>query len=405
MSQDKIKYLWHSNSVHVNSGYAVESRDLLYRFLKNGYDFSCLGFFGVEGYPIYLHGEDLIDDRFKNLKLKVYPRMNEPYGGDALVQHAINGGFKVVFLMLDMFAVQNNYLQELVKNGIKVIPYLPIDQEPINKAILQNLGLAHKIITFSKFGQQALEKEGFASHLIVEGIDTSIFKPKDKIEFRKKFNLPQDKFIFGMVAANKENPPRKSFQQVLEAFKRFTEKHPDSAIVFHNQQVSPQMFPIQEYASYLGIADKTYYIHPYMATYGSDSKIISELINSFDVYLNPSMTEGFGLGMVESQSCGIPVIGNRCHSMPELVKEGETGFICETDTGFWRNLGGYVYPPKVDSLYEKMEESFELVKKPMTAKKCRKNVMENYDIDKLVQTQWLPFLSELETELAEETKK
>ena len=404
---NKIKYTWLSNAPNTNSGYAVFTRDLLFRLLKRGYDFSCIGFFGVDGYHTWMHGEDLLDDRFKGTKLKVYPKMAEPYGGDALVEHSRHNGIQVAFTMLDLFSLAPQYLENLTKLGIKFIPYLPIDQEPVVPSILNNLRYAHKIITFSKFGQLALEKEGFASHMIYEGIDTSIFKPMDKNKMRSKFGIPQDGFVFGMVAANKENPPRKAFQQVLEAFKKFNDEHPNSYLFFHNQQQSPTMFPIADYARYLKVTDKIMFMNSYAATFASDSHVIAELINSFDVYLNPSMTEGFGMGMIESQACGVPPIGNRCHSMPELVKEGKTGFICETDKGFWRNLNGYVYPPNVDSLYQKMEEAYKAVKKSRKkiATAARKNVLDNYNIDTLVESQWMPFLSELEKELAEETNQ
>ena len=402
---NKVKHLWLSNSGHANSGYSVETRDLLFRFIKAGYDFSSTNNYGIEGYPVTLYGEDLIDDRFKGVKLTVLPKMGDPYGGDALVEHSRNNGFKVAYIMLDLFAINPQFLEQLNQMGVKFCPYLPIDQEPVVPAILNNLRYAYKIITFSQFGQKALEKEGYASHLIPEGIDLEIFKPADKQKMREKYALPQDNFIFGMVAANKENPPRKSFQQVLEAFAMFYKKHPKSAIFFHSQQNAPTGFPIREYAHHLGVVDRIYFTNPYKAVFGADSKVVCEEINCLDVYLNPSMTEGFGMGMIESQACGKPVIGNRCHSMPELVIEGKTGLICETDKGWWRNLGGYIYPPNVDSLYEKMEESFKMSQDKDTAKLCRKNIMDNYNIDTLVETKWKPFLAEIETEIAEENKK
>lgn len=402
---NKIKHLWHSNAPHTNSGYAVETRDLLFRFLKKGFDFDCVGFYGVDSYPIYSHGEDLIDSRFKDVKLKVFPKMNEPYGGDALVAHVQATGAKTAFVMLDLFSIAPQYFEQLGKMGVKFIPYLPIDQEPINPLIINNLRYAYKIVTFSKFGQEALAKEGFASHMIYEGIDTSIFKPMDKMAMREKIGLPKDQFIFGMIAANKENPPRKSFQEVLEAFAKFNKVHPNSSIFFHTQQISPGGFPIRDYANYLGIVNKTYFMDQYAASFATDSKKVAEIINCFDVYLNPSMTEGFGMGMVESQSCGVPVIGNRCHSMPELIIEGKTGFVSETGKPYWRNLNGYVYPPDVDSLASKMEDAFNLAQKGSTAKACRQNVLDNYDVDKIVEKQWEPFLKDLEEEIASESIK
>jgi glycosyltransferase involved in cell wall biosynthesis len=41
--------------------------------------------------------------------------------------------------------------------------------------------------------------------------------------------------------------------------------------------------------------------------------------------------EPFGLVMIESLACGTPVIARRRGSGPEILCEGETGFVCETD--------------------------------------------------------------------------
>lgn len=40
--------------------------------------------------------------------------------------------------------------------------------------------------------------------------------------------------------------------------------------------------------------------------------------------------EPFGLVMIESMACGTPVIATRRGSVPEIVKDGETGFICDS---------------------------------------------------------------------------
>jgi glycosyltransferase involved in cell wall biosynthesis len=41
--------------------------------------------------------------------------------------------------------------------------------------------------------------------------------------------------------------------------------------------------------------------------------------------------EPFGLVMIEALACGTPVIARRRGSVPEIVRHGETGFVCETD--------------------------------------------------------------------------
>jgi len=46
-----------------------------------------------------------------------------------------------------------------------------------------------------------------------------------------------------------------------------------------------------------------------------------------DVLLMPSRWESFGLVAVEAQSYGLPVVASRCSSIPEVLKEGVTGFL------------------------------------------------------------------------------
>lgn len=49
---------------------------------------------------------------------------------------------------------------------------------------------------------------------------------------------------------------------------------------------------------------------------------------SADILLAPSMREGFGLGVAEAMASGLPVIATDGSSMPELVVEGQGGFLC-----------------------------------------------------------------------------
>lgn len=387
MKRRDLKLIWSSNSHFSYSGYGVFTRDLLFRLRDDGWNPKELAFWGLNGHEAKIDGID------------VYPVMGDPFGSDALLNHSLDQKVNVAFTMQDVWSLQLDALQALKQNKIPWIPYLPIDTEPVPDAILQRLNLAYKIITFSKYGQKALEDQGYASTLILEGIDTNIFKPlPNKAELRTKFNLPQDYFLFSMIAANKENPPRKGFQEALEAFALFNKNHPNSGIFFHTQQTSPGGFPIQEYAHYLGISKNVYFLNPYAATYKADSQLVNEEINAVDCVLHPSMTEGFGLGVVEGQACGKPVIIQDCTSMSELIIPEKTGWACKTQKKWWRTGGGYTFFADVNSLHEKMEEVF-LADKDKVAKDARKNVVDNYNIDKIFKDSWVPFMESLQDEL------
>ncbi|MGZ9113150.1 MAG: glycosyltransferase, partial [Brevundimonas sp.] len=40
--------------------------------------------------------------------------------------------------------------------------------------------------------------------------------------------------------------------------------------------------------------------------------------------------EPFGLVMIEAMACGTPVVAFRCGSTPEVIEDGETGFLVDT---------------------------------------------------------------------------
>jgi glycosyltransferase involved in cell wall biosynthesis len=347
-----------------------------------------IAFWGLTGHEIETDG------------IHVYPNMGDPFGSDALLNHSIDFKANVAFTMQDVWSLQLEALQGLKQNNIPWIPYVPIDQEPVSSSILQRLNMAYKIITFSRYGQKTLEDHGYASKLILEGTDTNIFKPLDQVKCREELKLPQDMFLFGMIAANKENPPRKGFQEALEAFALFNKNHPNSGIFFHTQQTSPTGFPILEFANHLGIQKNVFFLNVYTSMIKANSENVTKEINACDVILHPSQTEGFGLLITEGQSCGKPVIIQRCTSMPELIIEGKTGWACETQKKWWRNSGGFVFMADVNSLHDQMEKVFETLGKSNTiAEDARKNIVENYNIDTIYKKEWLPFFEELQKEL------
>lgn len=380
----RLRMIWNSNAVFVPSGYGVHQRDLLYRLLKEGWPTAQIAFTGLEGEKIVLN--DLL----------IYPKMADTWGTDAMVFHSRHFQANVVFTMQDIWPLNPQGLEMLSKER-PWIPYVPIDKDPVPAGVLDRLRYAYKIVTFSQFGQKALQKAGFTSTLIPESVDTNIFKPMDKIEARKFFNLPQNRFIVGMIGANKPDAfPRKGWQQALEAFKLFHDKHPEALYFYEVNQ--PGGFDIEGYAKYLEIEKDIFKIDQYLSIFHSGSEIVNKMLNSFDILLHPSTTEGFGLVVAEAQAAGIPVIVNRCTSMPELIIEGETGEICETGFKQWAPGDGYIYYPDTQSLYEKMEKLFvaDRVKMGISA---RKHVEENYNIDKSVKEKWNPFLENLQKEL------
>lgn len=62
----------------------------------------------------------------------------------------------------------------------------------------------------------------------------------------------------------------------------------------------------------------------------SETDLIA-LYHNNDALLFPTRLEGFGLVALEAQACGLPVITTNGSSMPEVVVDGVTGFLCPQD--------------------------------------------------------------------------
>ena len=71
----------------------------------------------------------------------------------------------------------------------------------------------------------------------------------------------------------------------------------------------------------LGVADRIRFL--------GEQADVKNYFSIADVLLFPSAGESFGLAAAEAMASEVPVIGTRAGGMPEVVVEGESGFLCE----------------------------------------------------------------------------
>lgn len=382
MNKKFLRILWSSNSPWTNSGYAMQSDMITKRIAKDGYPIGFVAFYGLEGGKIEKDG------------IIFYPKTASAYGEDAVVDHSRDFKPDVTITFQDLETLN----PEALSHFVRWIPMTPVDTDPVSPFILDRARGAYRVISISTFGQEQFRTKGVFSTYLPCMVDTNVFKPmRNREDMRKTLAIPDDIFLFGMIGANKEWPPRKSYQEAMDAFKIFHDTHPKSGMYFHTNYLQGHVFPIEEYARFIGIQDVCYKTPPYNMMFQVERQDVASIMNAFDCQLAPSSNEGFGVPIIEAQACGIPVITNHFSATTELVKHKETGYVAETAYKVFTPKLGYIGIPSVPDIVEGMNYIFE--NKDALGKAARAFALENYDTDMIYATKWRPFLEKLEMEI------
>lgn len=383
-NKPKMRVLMSTNATWTPSGYAQQARQILPLMRDEGYAVAASNFYGQQG------------GRFEYEGIMQYPGMADQWGMDAMINHGQHWKTDVTFTLQDIWTLDQNAIPKIKR----WIPILPVDHEPVPPAVLERARQAYRVITYSKFGYREMKRQGVHTTYIPHTVDTEMFHKVDKEKARQVLGIPQDVFLFGMVAANKDNPPRKSFQQVLDAYMMFKEKNPDvkSAIYIHTIMGMDKGFPIQAYAKYLGIEDEIFSTELYDYMYNIDQDQMKNLYGIFDVLLCPSTNEGFGVPIIEAQACEVPVITSDFTAQKDLVEDGKTGYLTSIAWKRFTPLISYAGFPDTEHLAENMDKIYKTDREKM-GKAGRKFVVDNYDKTKVWKKHWKPFLSKLEKEI------
>jgi glycosyltransferase involved in cell wall biosynthesis len=152
---------------------------------------------------------------------------------------------------------------------------------------------------------------------IANTLETSIFKPLDKKEAKERAGFPSNKFIFlsGFMPSRKDLHKGTSYLlESLELLKaRLGEKAKDvELVVFGNRNTEdvPE-FPFK--TSFLGTI--------------SDDERLALCYAAADAFLIPSLEDNLPYTVMESLSCGTPVVTFKTGGIPDMVKHQQNGYL------------------------------------------------------------------------------
>lgn len=188
------------------------------------------------------------------------------------------------------------------------------------REIIKNLIKAAKIIAVSESTKADLiNKLGIDDHkisVVYSGVDP-IFRPFDSLEIKKaarrKFNLPEGKIVLNFGS----NLKYKNVETVLRAFKEILDFLPSVYLL----RIHPLSDEQKKLAQDLGILSN------YLEVLSPSDEDLVKLYNCGDVFLSPSLKEGFGLHVLEALACGLTVVVSKDTSLQELV--GDVGVLID----------------------------------------------------------------------------
>ncbi|HRE90123.1 MAG TPA: glycosyltransferase, partial [Myxococcota bacterium] len=82
----------------------------------------------------------------------------------------------------------------------------------------------------------------------------------------------------------------------------------------------PELGPAERRLRELGLRDR--------AELHGHRHDLPPLLCDSDVFLLPSQTESFGVAALEAMACGVPVVASDVGGLPEVITDGETGYLC-----------------------------------------------------------------------------
>ena len=197
-----------------------------------------------------------------------------------------------------------------------------------------------------------------------KGIDLALFYPRDSLreEIAKKNSIPEGINLLYAGRVSKD----KNIDFLLGVYRELVKHHDDLNLIVAgegpNLETAKQDSQDLPRVKFLGMVE---------------NNRLPLIYSSTDALVFPSVTDTFGMVVLESQSCGLPALVSDKGGPQNIVIDGETGYVIPSDDlEAWVKAGLKIIDmiKKADPAYLRMKE------------KARDNAVKNYDWNKVFES-------------------
>jgi glycosyltransferase involved in cell wall biosynthesis len=199
----------------------------------------------------------------------------------------------------------------------------------LNKVVPWSVGRATHILADSEATKQDLmavwQVPSEKVSVLYSGVSDLFARVEDEgmiTAVRHKYNLGEAPYLLSVGTVQ----PRKNYQMLIQAFAPLANRFPHNLYIAGGKGwlYDEMMAEIEKQ----GLTDRVRFIG------FVDDADLPTLYSAADLYLFPSIYEGFGLPMLEAMACGVPVIASDVSSLPE-VGEGTAVLLPPHDPAKW----------------------------------------------------------------------
>jgi glycosyltransferase involved in cell wall biosynthesis len=151
--------------------------------------------------------------------------------------------------------------------------------------------------------------------VIHHGVDRTRFHPMDRRIFLRNFGLPEDRRYMLYVGSEQ---PRKNVPAVVRTFIRAKKEIPDLVFLKVGRADEVKGHPVHEQLlkelSEAGLGNQAFFFD-----FVPDD-LIPAAYSAADVFVFPSLYEGFGMPVLEAMACGTPVVTSNTTAIPEVAE-------------------------------------------------------------------------------------
>lgn len=211
-------------------------------------------------------------------------------------------------------------IEQEIRPNVPIMYYHVWDNYPYPKFNRSFYLSNDKVCTISKLTSDIVKKvtPEVEEEYVPHAVNSDIFKILEEHEYQ---NMKSDKTVFFWT---NRNARRKMSGSVVWWFKEFLDKvgHDKAFLLMHTDPKDPNGQDLIAIAEEVGLTRENFGI--------SAGKVpmneMAKLYNASDCTINISDAEGFGLSVLESLSCGTPVIATKTGGMQDQLTDGVETF-------------------------------------------------------------------------------